>query len=49
MMQAIYLTEQLLDVFLAHRFSNLPDGFNFPGVDLYAVFMHYKPQEPSQC
>jgi hypothetical protein len=47
MTQVIYLTEQLLDVILAHRFSNLPDGLNFLRVDLYAVFMYYKPQEPS--
>jgi hypothetical protein len=44
MMQVIYLTEQLLVIFLAHRFSNLPDGLNFLGVDLYVVFMYYKPQ-----
>jgi hypothetical protein len=43
MTQVIYLTEQLLDVFLAHRFSNLFDGLNFLGVDLYAMFMYYKP------
>jgi hypothetical protein len=36
-----------LDIFLAHWFSNLPDGLNFLGVNLYAVFMYYKPQEPS--
>jgi hypothetical protein len=49
MAQVFYLTEQLLDVFLAQRFSNLPDGLNFLGVDLYDVFMYYKPQEPSRC
>jgi hypothetical protein len=27
--QVIYLTEQLLDIFLAHQFSNLPNGLNF--------------------
>jgi hypothetical protein len=43
MMQVIYLTEQLLGVFLTHRFPNIPDGLNFLGVNLYAVFMHYKP------
>jgi hypothetical protein len=47
--QVIYLTEQLLDVFLAHRFSNLLDGLNFLGVDLYAMLIYYKPQEPSRC
>jgi hypothetical protein len=47
MTQVIYLTEQLLGVLLTHRFSNLPDGLNFLGVDLYAMFMYYKPQEPS--
>jgi hypothetical protein len=49
MTQVIYLTEQHLDVFLVHRFSNLPNGLNFPGVALDAMFMYYKPQEPSQC
>jgi hypothetical protein len=48
MTQVIYLTEHLLDVFLAYWFSNLPDGLNFFRVNLYAVFMHYKPQEPSR-
>jgi hypothetical protein len=43
-MQVIYLTEQLLVIFLAHWFSNLPDGLNFLGVDLYVVFMYYKHQ-----
>jgi hypothetical protein len=43
MTQVIYLTEQLLDVFLEHQFSNLVDGLNFLRVDLYAVFMHHKP------
>jgi hypothetical protein len=47
MTQVIYVIEQLLDVFLAHRFSNLLDGLNFLRVDLYVIFMHYKPQEPS--
>jgi hypothetical protein len=45
--QVIYLTEQLLDIFLAHQFSNLPDGLNFLGVNLYVMFMYYNTQEPS--
>jgi hypothetical protein len=49
MTQVIYLAKQLLDVFLAHRFSNLPDGLNFLRVNLYAMFTYYKPQEPSRC
>jgi hypothetical protein len=49
MTQVIYLTKQLLDVLLAHRFSNLSNGLHFLGVDLYAMFMYYKPQEPSLC
>jgi hypothetical protein len=49
MTQVIYLAEELLDVFLAHRFSNLFDGLNFLGVNLYAMFMYYKPKEPSRC
>jgi hypothetical protein len=47
MTQVIYFIEQLLDVFLAHWFFNLLDGLNFLGVDLYAMFMYYIPQEPS--
>jgi hypothetical protein len=49
MTQVIYHTEQLLDIFLAHWFSNLPDALNFLWVNLYAMFVYYKPQEPSRC
>jgi hypothetical protein len=44
MMQVIYLTKQLFDVCLAHWFSNLSDGLNILGVNLYAVFMYYNPK-----